>query len=61
MTDYAYEKARNRLIPTAARHADSQHGPIAPEKGSEKEAWYGKWNRSFHTEMDRLAKEYDLN
>jgi len=60
MTDHAYETARNRLIPTAARLANAQHGSIAPVKGSEKEAWYTNWNRSFHTEMDRLAKEYDL-
>ena len=61
MTDYAYEAARNKLIPTAARYANTQHGPIAPVKGSEKEAWYAAWNKAYHTEMNRLAKEYDLN
>jgi len=60
MTDYAYEIARNKLIRYAAKHANTLHGPDAPVKGSEKEAWYAAWNKAYHTEMNRLAKEYSL-
>ena len=51
MTDYV--TARNKLIPHATRYADTLHGPIAPVKGSEKEAWYEAWNKAYHTEMNR--------
>ena len=60
MTDYAYETARNRLIPSAINYADTKHGPIAPPRGSEREVWYASWNQSYHAEVGRLSKEYNL-
>ena len=56
-----YEKARNQLIPLAAKTADTVAG-VRRSRMTEKqlEAWYAAWNLCFHETMNMLAKRSGL-
>lgn len=53
MTDFMYEKERNKLIPEAVRFANSIHGELPPQcqSGSLSDGW----SRTFHLKMNELA------
>ena len=59
MTNEQYVTARNALIPDALFHAYqvAGHQPIGSRP---MQAWTDKWNKAFHTEMNRLAEEKGL-
>ena len=60
MSDKKYISARNKLIPFAERYANEKHGKAwnpYDHSRQTKESWTIDWNRTFLTEMDRLAKE----
>ena len=61
MVDKAYEAARNKLIPSAEKHANDIAGP-RPAKGNDalKANWAATWNRAFHSMMNILAKQAGL-
>lgn len=59
--DLEYEKARNQLIPHAAKVADESCGVFPFGKGEEgRDQWNIDWSRIFHATMNRLAKENGL-
>ena len=57
MTNHEYEEQRNALIPRAIREADRLCGK---EPGDDPEEWRGRWNRTYHSAMNRLAYEAGL-
>lgn len=61
--DIEYCQAINELIPEASRYANEQAGlrpatldPMDPRYMH----WCNKWNFHFHSQMDTLAKKYEL-
>ena len=58
LIDPEYERAVNKLIPTAVKFANKQFGKGYP-KGSvrSKEVWAEKWNLCFHRKREALYRE----
>ncbi len=54
-----YEIERNKLIPEAMRYADGIAGeePDKTYQGASDQKWAAVWNKTFHGEMQRLARE----
>lgn len=59
MTDLDYVEERNKLIPFAERFANAKCGAFPPLEVNRDE-WAVAWNKAFHGEMSRLAKERGL-
>jgi len=59
MYDTKYVTLRERLIPEAEAYADQVAGTRGNTK-REVEEWAAKWNKAFHTMMDKLSKERGL-
>ena len=59
--DKKYEAARNALIPIAEAYANKECGSKPPKKvrgdDDARNAWTAKWNRVFHSKMDRLWEQ----
>ena len=55
-----YRKLRNKLIPDAMELADAVAGDKPPETDPNIEHWANKWNKTFHTTMNKLAREKGL-
>lgn len=49
-----YEKSRNSLIPRAEIFADDVAGEVRPTDDFQE--WAARWNKSFFSEMTRLAR-----
>ena len=67
MRDDQYVERRNSLIPQAEALADAESGP-EPARGKAKLStdeehirgeWSAKWNRVFHSTMDRLSAQME--
>ena len=65
--DQQYVERRNSLIPQAEAVADAEAGP-EPARGKAKLSadeehirgeWSAKWNRVFHSTMDRLSAQME--
>jgi hypothetical protein len=55
--DSYYERKRNLLIPKAVAKANRNFGSKCNAKDEKaRERWTADWNKSFHSEMNRLAK-----
>lgn len=55
-----YERERNKLIPAALQYADNLYGDrVAPlmETDIDRQFRDSKWNYTFHTRMNYVAKE----
>jgi hypothetical protein len=59
MKDQNYIDQRNKLIPVAEQYANEKEGHT-PKPNQERDAWANNWNRAFHGEMNRLAKQSGL-
>ena len=60
--DADYERARDALTSKAVVKANRNFGSACKNKGNRKalERFAAGWNRSFHSSMNRLAKEAGL-
>ncbi len=59
LSEYEYEKERNKLIPQAEKYADEVAGKRPkPKKLNDPLtiAWNNTWNRAYHGKMDELWK-----
>lgn len=52
-----YECTRDLLIPVAERYADSVCGREPDKTARHYKEWVDKWNASYHSRMNELAKD----
>lgn len=57
--DPKYTRQRDALIPKAVAKANRNFGKICKGKNNPKASlkWAAQWTKSYHQEMNRLAKE----
>ena len=55
MTDKAYERERNKMIPHAAQHANRT---VQEMDFRSEDAYRDAWSRAFHKQMDLLWRKH---
>lgn len=58
MKNSEYIKNRDKLIPIAEKYANDEVGGTCVE--GNREEWAAKWSNTFHTKMNKLAKEQGI-